>query len=506
MLTGCGDNSKGGDKSKNGDGQGFRSNSMYTPIALTNYQECSTRISTNTYDGVEYHQLSDGVVVTGKMNQSVYSDENGIRSGIINGTIKNSKSNMSFKINTFNGLLSAQIGMEMTLIPEPLDLCRQDPDVETKEAVALTAIGLLNKAYEFYQNLGFSEELPEAQLNVHQEMKLDMELNIDRATLDKVAEKEGLENDGSVGEVHETISVAMTDNAAWTEQGGGYQFIILPQSVEARDNDWFNGYPLWRIPFVMSHEFGHHISAVFFPELVSTASMHDKAAKRLLDSMFVPQKINTLKSLSVKGGYIDVSEVATAIGEGFADIYAYAETSGKTEMDQLKCMKYTRDLNSDSFYNGKQKILTEDVWNKFSGLEDENDGEFSSDLPDLEIPDINDIDCNAVDFTDPHAIGAILAFGVRKILESENTSDWIDLGRSSILWLKSQKTNYDMSYYSYDGEWLMKNAVLSSVEVARSVHPERDANERCRVLENQFPYFYKKWEEDNEARISECFE
>ena len=61
------------------------------------------------------------------------------------------------------------------------------------------------------------------------------------------------------------IVLTETDNAMWglldLKDGRGERtvFFVLPRSVEAEQKGLYGGAKLWQVPFVLGHEYGHHV-------------------------------------------------------------------------------------------------------------------------------------------------------------------------------------------------------------------------------------------------------
>ena len=110
----------------------------------------------------------------------------------------------------------------------------------------------------------------------------------------------------------------------------------------------------------------------------------------------------------------------------------------------MGCMEKTRDLQSESFISNEKKVFSNEVLNSFLATKTTRKQFCGS----------------GVDYQDPHMLGAILAHGFHKLLETTRMAPYYKL-QAVILWAKDLRNNYDQAENS---EELFKLAVESFYE------------------------------------------
>ncbi len=180
-----------------------------------------------------------------------------------------------------------------------------------------------------------------------------------------------------------------TDNAFYF--GRDKILAFLPESEEAA-----MAAPLWEIPMVGAHEYGHHV----FNTLISSkiGHVHDKVG-----SCF---KENKLESL-LKNHYFEDRDKShenftlRAMNEGFADLIAfYTNSKSERSLDGVECMENNRDLNSSTYGDGTKKYFSYTAQIRMDSSY--NYGQ--------------DSDCNTPDFQAIHEVGASFAYIMDQII------------------------------------------------------------------------------------------
>ena len=201
--------------------------------------------------------------------------------------------------------------------------------------------------------------------------------------------------------------------------------IFLPQGKRDGFKVPFGNVPLWKSPAVVMHEYGHHL----FKHVVIKGNdnmVGHGDTELCLDT----RDFNTVEdSNEARFRPIVTKEDALgAINEGFADLFAFYSAGEKTFFENMGCMEKTRDLQSDRFLSLRKKILNKSVLEEFVGQP--NKVQLSCDL--------------SVNFQDPHMIGAIIAHGFYKLLESSRLSSYYKL-QATLLWLQDLRSLYNIS-------------------------------------------------------------
>lgn len=186
------------------------------------------------------------------------------------------------------------------------------------------------------------------------------------------------------------------------------EIVFVPQGTDQDGRIPFNSIPLWNIPFVPSHEYGHHI----FNELLA-----EKANKKA-HICFNQKKHRTINSS------VSNAKLMAAINEGFADLVGQISSGDSFSFDGVSCFEKSRDVNSSKFYDGKDKILTESVLNEFIYPRSIS---YRS-------------NCNFTDYSQIHHFGAVVAYGLYSTMKE---NDLLNL-RSVTQWAKQLKESYEI--------------------------------------------------------------
>lgn len=182
------------------------------------------------------------------------------------------------------------------------------------------------------------------------------------------------------------------------------EVVFLPQGKNSEGKIPFSEVPLWKIPFVGVHEYGHHLFANLMRNYFD--EKHLSGAKHM--SLCFNNKEHSHPHIhSVTGVQKDTSrqvsvhDVMGALNEGVSDLLARVVLDQKFNLTGVGCFEYTRDVQVKMLANGEQKQINEDVIKSF----------LSSDKVEVES-------CYGdQDYQDPHIIGAIIAHGIHRLFE-----------------------------------------------------------------------------------------
>jgi len=244
---------------------------------------------------------------------------------------------------------------------------------ETLEDVALSTLYTIDQVYDAYM---------QTSMNSNKMNQILMELHplvMKKVTSARTGE-EGL--------------YTLVDNASYDYLTS--TIIIYPQSKTNKQNKtYLNGIPLWKIPFVIAHEFGHHVFHTHFQKSNIPLNIN----------------LNLLQSHLIDTPYFVTSKVISystlALHEMFADLFAtYSLSDDIGSIKKLSCFSY-RDVRSKFFGNLiDKKILTDNVIEIYSD--------------DTENIKNNEYDCETPNFKDIHHVGSILAFGLNKLFDDSS--------------------------------------------------------------------------------------
>ena len=165
----------------------------------------------------------------------------------------------------------------------------------------------------------------------------------------------------------------------------------------------FGSKSLWNVPMVGSHEYGHHLFAMIYPEAVSKDqhSVHKKGL--CFDNRIHKVSKFSSKTISNLVRSADQQEVLAALNEGFADLVAYYSLGDQERsLDGITCLETNRDVGSKYFANlTTEKKFSNEVLESFFSL----------------LTNTQHTSClSTPDFQDIHTIGAIFASSTDRLL------------------------------------------------------------------------------------------
>jgi hypothetical protein len=169
------------------------------------------------------------------------------------------------------------------------------------------------------------------------------------------------------------------------------EIIFVPQGTPDYGFVPFSGIPMWEIPFVSAHEYGHHVFSHFM-----TNYLNDKLIKHKPRVCFDDHFEGGDQDRNVK-----FQDIMKSLNEGVADLFSRIVIDKKITMEGLTCLEDSRDVTSDTFANGESKILNKQSLSEF----------FST-------RKIGQTDClKSVNYQDPHTVGAVFANAFYKVLK-----------------------------------------------------------------------------------------
>lgn len=501
------------DNNKSGDNEGGRKKitgvttlALGTPVNTQSFDpECEVSPSEEEIGTYAYSYFKKGEIVSSSSEDSLISGANGLRNGLVAGTYKDQTLGIWAEMLAENGVAKANFGIEFSYAKSYLGLCsQQEVPRGFVESAALTSIALLSEAKQFYDGLSSNISLPQVELNLFPNYHFHITVKVDEDAVAK--DQAGIFDSVTEESNNKELKYSLTDNAAWSppqeanQQEGTAaelaQFLIFPQSQEAVAEGWFSGQKLWELPFVMNHEFGHHVFYQHYPKLF-TSSYGLRAYARQAGGLILRRTNVPLIDRFLFANTATSSSVAVAINESFADLFAHYSLEEETDISEIKCMQVTRDVTSDVFADGVSKALTDAVWEEFGQPAEETSSP-------VEIPSPEQIDCAAYSFGDPHIIGAILAHGVHRMFTSANigadATKAMALGNASLAWLKNQ--NETIGTWATGAE-LMRVSIDEAFKIASE--DLADITPICQIVNDIFPYFYRTIASDPVGAIAQCF-
>jgi len=237
------------------------------------------------------------------------------------------------------------------------------------------------------------------------------------------------------GSKKRTESKTLINNALFNYEFN--EMIILPQGTNKNGIIPFNGVPLWDVPLVIAHEYGHYVFSKLYssyfknvaPYKISRAHLcYDNTHKskdpktKITDHSKEEAKdenteqeylfkfdTESKRSNGERGGKntvsvtdssfyrtVDENTIIGAFNEGFADLFARYTMDDQYTVNGLGCLTKSRDVYSKNFLSGTEKVFTKEVINSFlSRIKESSESCFKN-----------------TNFQSLHSIGAIFAYGI----------------------------------------------------------------------------------------------
>jgi len=314
----------------------------------------------------------------------------------------------------YNETLKIAIPVSSRVVQEsqPLYICGDDSSYprDSIEASAFSALLSLEKSYQFYIDSTNDSSLPSISLNMNERY---------------VKELIYKETDNEIY----LISSELVDNAIYSFEDKSISF--YPQN---KDNPIFGSSPAWRIPFITSHEMGHHILNYYIPvdeffSIQLAGNCGNFSFGKILIEEMDPQTEGILKIL-------------LAYHEAFADIFAYLSLGPKyNTLVGVDCMHTSREVDSNIFEDYTEKKLTSAVVESY--------------LKPVSVKDLTiKKSCSTPNFTDPHDVGAVVAHTMGAMLKLGNIMTAADKLRVMINWVKLVKVKFPIMMLMSPKEYL----------------------------------------------------
>lgn len=305
---------------------------------------------------------------------------------------------------------------------KPINICRKGGgyDRNSLENVALAMAAAVKPSWDFYKSLGHKGSEKGAFEKVTLLVHPKFEENIIEV------------GESDLGSLDKRVHEIMTDNAFFMllsdqAKNDTYALVAVPQSVERAPR-----VPIafWEIPFIFSHEFGHHIFNKHAP--------------------------------SVAPSYL---RAVDALNEAFADMFAHLTLeSGRHALAGLNVdsdFAIDRDVASPRFANGRSKILNNAVIAAAFANYAHSDGD------------------ELANFRDPHILGAVIAYGVNGTLAHKNRitakSGTLEknIGLDLLVWLEAMQSRFHAESFFSDSFFLEESVLKLLRPSVRAVEDER---------------------------------
>ena len=332
------------------------------------------------------------------------------------------------------------VGLEFVTTQEPkvLNICPGVKKYErySYENAALSANYSINKTIQKLEQVNFKSQYP-------------LGLYISPYTI----ERQVIETNTEI--ISEDSRI--TDNAFYIPSLRS--IVFLPQSKESREGAGFGNVPLWEVPMVGSHEYGHH---VFY----SIAGQFAGDLHRPSSGCFGEHK--SLRGQTLTQG-LSVGDVIGALNEGFSDLIAYYTLDGAERgLNNVVCMEKNREVGSPVFADNTSKLFTSEVINVMFG-----DGS----------PIIGS--CLRPNFKHIHIVGAVFASITERLMQRYSMSNSEKLALI-LNWLVELRKTHN-SIYEHGGERYLVKAYSLMAGLVKKRSSGMPESFTCQLIESLAP-------------------
>lgn len=335
---------------------------------------------------------------------------------------------------------------------ENLVYCQnQELERETLEHVALDVISTLDKSIFMLSTIGLFE--PVAPIEVFAHPTLETTTNV------------YLYTDRSNAVYSQTQT--MTDNAFYYNNG----LYFIPHSEDYKNYVGDRHVDFWEIPFVASHEYGHHLFNTFFYGNEKKKSFRETIEHVCFTGRELMMELFNLED-EVTPRDISVETVLGAFNEGFADLFAqYSLDKASSSLVGVVGFETEREVDSLFLASGRAKVFTT----------------FEAEAFFLDV-ELERRDPRAP-FQEIHTIGAVFASIFNQVLEQGELSHPERL-RVVINWLKIMNTNFPKNASLTPKEYTLTvvNDFISSVVSVMGTTELNEAQQE--VLKSAVPFYF----------------
>jgi len=279
-------------------------------------------------------------------------------------------------------------------------------------------------------------------------------------------------NEGSTDLAYSEEQV-MTDNAFYYDSG----LYFIPHSKEFKEYLGAKHVDYWEIPFVASHEYGHHIFASFFPKSQGQLNLKSKMKHTCFEGHKELNKKFKKQNIPEAFGQRQVSaqDVLSSFNEGFADLFAFFTLDkAKSSLEGIFGFDDEREVDSLFLANFTEKKFSKEIAGAFFST-----SEYSR-------------TSSLATFQDTHTIGAIVAARFNLILDNAGMNR-VEKLQVILKWLERMDLNFsknsekDVEDYMFD---CLKDFILV---FNKANSQDMLSAEQLIEFQNAFPYYSDKF-------------
>ncbi|SMF56242.1 hypothetical protein [Pseudobacteriovorax antillogorgiicola] len=377
---------------------------------------------------------------------------------------------------------------EMISLSESLTLCDEVYPERSREYVGLKVAKEVSQARLWYES-NSNEEIKNVILEVLPLVKVDRyERHSDEAK-DFVLEDDP---DAQVGAQYRKSD--MVYNAFYRSNYEGDPTIaFLPHHTAKSINDNVPT-PMWEMPFVARHEYGHHVfSAHMFEKLQDKNLGYFEYLERN-PFLHTTHAIRRANPQALRDTRLESSLIIGALNEGFSDLFSYYSSNQTLPgIENAPCMTMTRDPASPSMPGAiKSKKWTKEFLDYLFNVESDVEYDFTH-------------DCGEFYLGSPHSLGAVIAHTVDQLLSTSNrvknsANPSAEKTKLSLAWLDQLNQSLD---FSVQGPKLVLSEILSGAALLATESAEPSVA-TCQVIRESFSGWKDVWNKQ-ESSLKACF-
>jgi hypothetical protein len=315
-----------------------------------------------------------------------------------------------------------------------LKLCRSSMQYQrdSLESVAITSHAIVEDAYNFYGTI--ENTVPGLAKSI-----MVIQPRFER----KYTKKSG-----------DILTKYDADNAAFTSMELGtparkYGLMLIYPSKKTSFEE--SGVNLWEVPFVLKHEFGHHVFHHYVKDTDHEDSLTISTSGNTLHDMsgILPSEKSRIPRHQGFNLTTNATAAMAGINETFADLFAYfAQESTPNQVTGIKCLDTSRDPKSAKTRAGLVKQLSKRYVDMYEGR----------------LSALDSDDCGEPSFDDSHDIAMVMGYPLAKFIErAEPSGKGKDRAKHLINWAKEIQRLTDQSTSNISLDTLV-GALVSSIK------------------------------------------
>ncbi len=418
--------------------------------------------------------------------------------GIYSGAHSNKVIDRTFEFDDAGEHIIPSKSFQQEIFSEEFDdlfVCNLLPGSSTLEGVASYAAADIKVASDWYKSIT-GESLSAVQLHIHPSETLTIYERLSDTAKTKLL---ALNPKADVKPIK--IQADAVNNAYWTlvpneETEDDAEdtlpvIAVFPHSSKNTDGSADHPSPLWELPFVLRHEYGHHVFYHSLTPLLGSAQVH------LKETLAANPTHHSTRAISVpsvfarekgKSPLIDTSFLFGALNEGFADMYAfYASGLKMPGIEMAPCFVNTRDVASPSLGGvNVKKVFTADMIDIL----------FNPKSLVKSFDPSKDAGCNAFNVLEIHDLGAVIAHTVDKVFDaSPAVQAETDKARAktklALAWL--DKLSNDLNLAESGPAVILAQILESAALTAAGPTPLTADAPVCVSVKTYFPGLKSRW-------------